>query len=274
MAWFITKHANESALASAINGMSKLNIALTADDGKIHYVKRGYSNEYLTFESYGGRITYCFNEHKRIRISYDNGATWQETDEDGKFDVYPGNKVMIKGEYTDDMYGAGHFTCPTYDIGAKFKIYGNIMSLVYNDNFYGKTDISSMGHLFEGLFSGCTLMENAKDLILPATTLSESCYENMFMGCTSLKTAPALPATDFDGLYNCYKGMYYGCVSLNYIKMMGVDKHTPDSLYEWVYNVSPTGTFVKKPITEWDDIANQESDYVGVPEGWTIAYED
>jgi len=48
--------------------------------------------------------------------------------------------------------------------------------------------------------------------VLPATTLTESCYYSMFQGCSQLFRAPALPATELKE--NCYYSMFYACSSL------------------------------------------------------------
>ena len=92
----------------------------------------------------------------------------------------------------------------------QFNIEGNIMSLIYGDNFIGQTTLSGT-YIFYRLFSSSKVIDTS-NLILPATTLASSCYKNMFIRCTSLTTAPALPATTLAS--NCYDSMFYGCTSL------------------------------------------------------------
>lgn len=122
----------------------------------------------------------------------------------------------------------------------KYKIYGNIMSLQYEqDEYQDATELkyafyASGGAIFKGssvitdasdlvlpattliseayhdMFYGCTNLTSAPEL--PATTLANWCYVNMFSGCTSLATAPALPATTLET--NCYMGMFRNCTSL------------------------------------------------------------
>ena len=90
---------------------------------------------------------------------------------------------------------------------------GNIMSLLYGDNFTGKTEFpSGSDYNFSGLFMNNTKVINASELELPATTLATNCYQYMFQGCTSLISAPALPATTLDSY--CYEYMFQGCTSL------------------------------------------------------------
>ena len=91
---------------------------------------------------------------------------------------------------------------------------GNIMSLLYGSNFTGNetTFPSGSSYNFRGLFNSNTHIVDASDLILPATTLAQSCYVDMFQGCTSLTTAPALQATTLANY--CYSDMFGGCTSL------------------------------------------------------------
>jgi len=86
------------------------------------------------------------------------------------------------------------------------------MSLYYYDDFTDKTDLVGKSYAFKTLFQNCNKLVNAKNLILPATTLSWYCYSDMFSGCTSLITVPELPATTLN--YACYDGMFEGCTSL------------------------------------------------------------
>jgi hypothetical protein len=94
---------------------------------------------------------------------------------------------------------------------------GNIMSLIYGDNFIGNNTISAT-QTFAALFRGNNKLVNAKDLILPSMSLTQDCYNTMFYSCTSLVTAPELPATYLANY--CYNAMFNGCTSLNYIKAM------------------------------------------------------
>ena len=94
---------------------------------------------------------------------------------------------------------------------ASFEVEGNIMSLIYGDDFKNNSTISS-DYAFTGLFSNCTKLVSAENLVLPATTLTQQCYRYMFRDCTSLTTEPKLPATNL--AYFCYGDMFSNCTSL------------------------------------------------------------
>lgn len=89
---------------------------------------------------------------------------------------------------------------------------GNIMSLMYGDNFRNKRVFPANTGCFQNLFYGNTTLVSAEKLKLPATTLNELSYRWMFRNCTSLTVAPTLPATTLAP--NCYEYMFIGCSSL------------------------------------------------------------
>ena len=142
---------------------------------------------------------------------------------------------------------------------------GNIMSLLYGDDFIGKNELKSSSS-FSRLFKADTNLSDASNLILPATTLTPWCYDSMFWFCSSLNTAPELPATTLEKY--CYGSMFYYCSKLNYVKANFTTE--PSSTYtdSWLYNVSPTGTFVANPDATWTNSISRGSSTV--PAGWTI----
>jgi hypothetical protein len=125
-----------------------------------------------------------------------------------------GDKVQFYGNGTSTQaYG----NSPEVKIlgsgdGFKTNVYGNIMSLLDEEGFATKTDLPDAQYVFYGLFNGNTTLNDASELLLPATQLAKNCYEGMFVGCTNLIKAPALPATQLAA--NCYSAMFNGCSAL------------------------------------------------------------
>ena len=178
----------------------------------MHYNPRTWADEYLTFVALENG-TFTFNPLNGNVISYstDNGSTWTEGN---SVEVSNGDKVMWKSNFPSATYrGNGYFKST-----AQFDVQGNIMSLVYGDDFKGKIDLSGKNYVFGRLFydvngtTYLTTLVNAENLVLPATTLATSCYSEMFRNCTSLTQAPELPATTLVG--SCYSSMFYHCTSL------------------------------------------------------------
>ena len=98
-----------------------------------------------------------------------------------------------------------------------YAVGGNIMSLLYGDSFIGKTAFpTSTTYNLSRIFYNSTYLRNIENLVLPATTLTNSCYSNMFRG-TSITTIPStlLQATTLAN--NCYSQMFYGCTGLTTI---------------------------------------------------------
>ena len=204
--------------------------------------------------------------------------------------VNAGDKVQFYGNDTaTQVYGyspevkilgdGDGFTC---------KAYGNIMSLLDEENFATKTDLPNQEHVFYGLFKENTALTDASGLLLPAKTLTYGCYQYMFRDCTALTAAPALPATTLADY--CYAGMFDCCKALTaapvlpatklatscYIYMFSVCSNLSsvtcrateginanNSTYEWLYGVAATGTFTAATGTTWPEGVN------GIPSGWT-----
>ena len=188
-----------------------------------------YENEDVNAEKYlgfnilsGGTIVWrtisSFAYARNISYSLDSGTTWIETnlptDNYGYYaytiNVNAGDYVMFKGE--NEGYSTGVDNCGFFNSTAYFNIEGNIMSLLYGDNFRGKDKVYS-DNTFYGLFERTNAV-NAENLVLPATTIGRASYGEMFYGCTSLITSPKiLPSTRFLG-ESSYISMFSGCTSL------------------------------------------------------------
>ena len=168
--------------------------------------KPSYEDQYLTFVAKGsGTFTFTPKNSNVINYSTNGGTTWTEGN---SVEVSNGDKVMWKGTMTPQSYnGIGKFSST-----AEFDVQGNIMSLLYGDNFKGQTDLTGKDYAFYNLFSDNTKLINADKLSLPATILTDYCYIYMFQGCTSLTTAPELPAKTLAD--SCYDSMFQNCTSL------------------------------------------------------------
>lgn len=198
-----------------------------------------YDEQYFTFvaedDNVSVKLTYAHNNV--FQYSVDDGATWSNlADNQTTSSVNSGETIMFKAENpsTNGMDGIGVFALSATN---RFSVQGNIMSLIYGDNFIGQTTLRNTRQ-FASLLWNCSGLISAEHLILPATTLTNLCYNSMlnscpnlikapelpattlaincyggiFKNCTSLTTAPELPATTLEG--SCYSGMFYGCTSL------------------------------------------------------------
>lgn len=193
-------------------------------------LKRDYSKEYLTIEAVDNSVLVSFklgatsgmSASKDIQYSRDK-SNWT-TVSFGPPENIPqvvldkGEKLYLKGDnltysdYSDDDNNE-FYKCNIKITGdnSNAKLYGNIMSLLYADNFANQTTLHNRC-TFGSLFMGSTALTDASNLILPATTLSDRCYQGMFSDCSSLISIPKLPATTLAPW--CYSGMFENCTSL------------------------------------------------------------
>lgn len=259
-----------------------------------------YSLDYLTFRvTNGGTLRWMSNGSgyaKAIEYSINDGNWTSITAGSSSYiTVATGDVVRFRG--TNTTYAGSKTNYAGFDSGgtAVFDIEGNIMSLIYGDNFVGQTAMT-------GTYNFCSIFKlskvvSAENLILPATTLTNYCYRAMFSLCPSLVTPPALPATTLaQGCYwymfekcpmttapdllastlvkECYGNMFTGCNNLNYIKCLATSGlNAASALTGWVTSVASSGTFIKDSSTTTGSTAASTvwtKGNNGIPTNWLI----
>ena len=174
----------------------------TEEDEEYEYWK----TQYLTLEALEDGL--LINGPSGLYYSLDNGITWYSYSSSINSEIiYKGTNVLLKGTFRETntpIVFSGHFN-----------IKGNIMSLMYGDDFKDQFNFySSNTYWYNGfheLFKNTKII-NAKNLILPATSLILNCYASMFEGCLELISAPKLPALNLS--QGCYCKMFKGCILL------------------------------------------------------------
>lgn len=279
----LTLFQNSSQYSSFVSSdrFIKPNVSYIIDDNENHYtpLPHDYSKDYLTFEAIDSG-TFKFSA-KTVDYSLDGGQSWVSLASNTNTPtVSAGSKILFKSSDT---------TTSIVSSTSPFNIEGNIMSILYSDDFQGKTSLSGVYPLrslfkgskvvscenlvlpavsvgssgYSGMFSGCTALTIAPEL--PAMTLGDYCYAYMFRGCTSLTKAPVLPATELS-IQNTYLGMFMSCSNLNYIKCMAITGVGTIKTQDWVSGVASSGTFVKNSAATWSEtFANN-----AIPRGWTV----
>lgn len=222
----------------------------------------------------------------------DDAQNWSSIDTtiDKDYFVYlkRGQKTYFKS--TLDAWSNSYSTYRNFHSPVGFKVGGNILSLIYGDDYVHANDLKSHAYQFCRLFDS-SLVTDASELILPmqttyrcyddmfynctelvnppvlpATTLAEKCYQYMFQKCTSLEKAPVLPAETIGD--NSYGLMFDGCTSLNYIDCKAKYNLGTGYTGAWVRDVAATGTFIKDPDANWS------TGVYGIPEGWDVLTEE
>ena len=206
-----------------------------------------YSKDYLTFEAVDDG-TFKFTRNS-LEYSIDDGNTWvslpANTDTPT---VSSGNKIMFKqtGLIPKSSYGIG-----TFSSTGRFNVYGNIMSLLYGDDFDDQTSLSGKSYAFRSIFNACSKILNISNLILPATTLEHYCYAYMFSGCTGITSTPELPATTLSTY--CYIGMFNGCTGITTAPELPATSLAYGCYQEMFYGCTSLTTTPELPATNMMD---------------------
>ena len=172
-----------------------------------------YSADYLTFRvRTPGTICWkAFGDLTKTSEYKINDGEWTSiasTSDGATISVAKGDLVRFRQNNIEvyatkrDVYSGFEGGTATYDIE------GNIMSLLYGDDFAESTTLPDREYVFCSLFKNAPVV-SAENLVLPATTLKPYCYRAMFSGCTTLTKAPELPATTL--ATGCYWYMFDKC---------------------------------------------------------------
>ena len=144
-----------------------------------------------------------------LEYSIDGGA-WKTMSAKIAVSVPASSYIIFKGKCTPtSSNGIG-----TFKSTGGFNVSGNVMSLLFGNDFNKKVSLVGNDYAFMSLFHGNDKLYDATNLVMPATTLSEYCYTGFFHACSSLKAVNPnlLPAKTLAP--NCYHTMFYGCLSL------------------------------------------------------------
>lgn len=256
---------------------------IEADSTDCGYVPTAYSAQPLTFVA---KEAGTFKlSGLGVTYSLDSGTTWYHINNVSTPTVQAGQKIMWDLNLSNCNRHPGIFS----STGA-FDIEGNILSIVWGKEEYQDHDtFGSYNYGLPRLFSGCTKLQSAENLVLPTRNVTKNGYKEMFKGCTSLTKPPKeLPATSLDSY--CYESMFSGCTAMTESPVLSArsavigaynymfkdcsslskitcnleewySKYTVD----WVNGVAANGTFYKNPInSSWTRGVD------AVPVGWTI----
>ena len=122
----------------------KPNVSYCTEENEVHYnpLPHDYSKDYLTFLALeDGTFTFTPEDNNAISYSIDNGDSWTEGN---SVELTKGNKVLWRGEMTPVGYsGVGKFSST-----GQFEAQGNVMSLLFGNDFKGKTDLTGKSYAF------------------------------------------------------------------------------------------------------------------------------
>lgn len=217
----------------------------------------------LTFEAKADGFTVTLTSNMAslpsLEYSIDGGAWKTYTCNTATPSINTGHTIAFRGNNTGLSDGTHK---STFECSQDCYLYGNIMSLLSADSYVTARSVGE--YAFEQLFAANTYIysHDTKDLLLPATTLANSCYASMFANCSNLTKAPALPATTL--ARHCYNYMFAYCRELNSVTCLATDISAENCTGYWLDHVAGTGTFTAASSSvAWSEGIN------GIPSGWT-----
>lgn len=188
-------------------------------NGWVPYIP-SYIDQYLTIESLVDNNVIKWKNSsssgvlKHIYYSTD-GDIWR-----GEFSSYngatlatlnTGDKLYLKA---DHITGSWNDHC-MFTASGQYNVYGNLLSLIYMDEFADKSSIDSTECFIQTFNS--TPVVSAENLVIPITAVPDSGLRELFISCTSLVSAD-ISYIQSAGKYSMMN-MFKGCTSLESIKL-------------------------------------------------------
>ena len=231
----------------SINEKTKLEnkpyIAYSTKLGKVMYTvvpakEEPVSSAYVTFKAEEANSTIGLenlSSYQTLEYSTDT-TTWSNMDTSTTITLTNiDDEVYIRGVLSEEYNSRSNYT--------QFKMTGKIAAS-----------------------GNCNALWNYQDLNAP---LKVWCGHKMFYNCASLTVAPELPSQSI--YMYCYSYMFANCINLNTVTCLSVGGYDENTCAtdHWLDNVSVTGTFIKAAGSYWPSY-NMDSNYFGIPEGWTV----
>lgn len=204
-----------------------------------------------------GAAAVWVTDYTALYYKVDDGKWTPYTAPINQIDLTSGHKVSFRGDNSTSIYGGMTIHCSSFCY-----IYGNVMSLLWEDDYAWMTSLP-YDNTFKELFYNNAYITHTygKDLVLPATTLRYQCYSSMFSGCTHLTHIKCL-ATDTSA-ENCTSNWVTGTGS----SVEGTKTFVVNSSLYYDQNNSTT-TVVK--VSQDGATVWRRSDS-SIPSGWTVS---
>lgn len=209
------------------NGNNELS-AIYISGNKPIWCESDYYTQYFTTESEVDNNTitltvgnYVTSNHMTsISYSYDK-VNWTTTTIDNTTQIISvtldeGDRAYWKG--IGNALGGGYQNANYWSIFSatgNYKVYGNIASLLFGDDFIGKYTMPAgytNGRNYQRMWYNDTHLTDTQNLVIPFYNFTNNCFANTFQGCTSLLHGPELYFTSC-GDYSC-QNMFNGCTAM------------------------------------------------------------
>jgi hypothetical protein len=199
-------------------------LSYTDENEKVDYNKKDWDKELgLNIISAGSIFWTATDSAKTATIEYrKNSGEWTEitsTTEGTEIPVNAGDFLEFRGDNgwissartsyypSSNVYYINSFSGST----APFVAIGNVMSLL-NSTGFSEMSALTLKYCLAGLFNYSSIVD-AKNLVLPAKTITEGVYREMFKGCSGL-TVPIKELPASTGHSASYYSMFSDCINL------------------------------------------------------------
>lgn len=177
----------------------------------VHGIPEGWNGfvEPLTIEAIEDGVVTISNPQE-LSITYGKeiymGSATTSSNSSITVSVSAGDKLRLWGD--NAVYGHQHaaYLYTNISCSGKHNVSGDLRSLVSSGGYANVSELAD--YAFVQLFARDTKLVSAKNLVLAANGLGDSCYSGMFEGCSALTSAPALPAKGL--AKGCYENMFAG----------------------------------------------------------------
>ena len=143
MGKYLKRFETHATYNTYINGQDKVlpNVSYCVDNNEVHYNPWTWAEQYLTFVALeDGTFTFTPQNNNVISYSIDKGETWIT---ENNVNVTTGDNILWKGEMTPNNSGIG-----TFSSTCEFDVKGNVMSLLYGDDYKEQTDLTGYNYAF------------------------------------------------------------------------------------------------------------------------------
>ena len=227
-----------------------------------------YLSQYLTMEMLesgvislsiikvaGGSLGYSINNGEWV------DKNWTTTSASPDIITTPslsvGDKVRWRYSNPNGTFSSGYYSKSTFSSTGKCNVYGNILSLIYGDNFADKHSVTDSAHVLRDIFRDIQSV-SAEFMIIPVDIIHTYCCVLIFSGNTTIEKGPVFISSEIKS--NGLQQAFDGCTSLQSVTILADTVNTSQS--NWARNVPSGGVLTKKTGTTWNLL----------PTGWTVKY--
>lgn len=265
MSRYINRYETDDEAYNAIkNGELSYPYVAYSEESKLYFngekPMEHYESQYFTIIA-GDNGCHLTTENE-VEYSTDNGVHWFTLDYQSSYTISDCGIILLRNNYFETGFVS------RIQLDNDFTVEGNIMSLIYGDDFRGQYSLEGIdggnyNGAFYGFFENSGIL-NAENLRLPATTLTEWCYAVMFSDCGSLSgKAPILPAPVL--LEGSYYFMFDGS-NVDEVVCLATDISAEQCVTNILEHSGENGTFYQAPgMTDWYPLRGYD-----IPRDWTI----